>query len=170
MKLTSKESATQQGLVRFFTGEPCKHGHIAERRTRDSYCIACANEVSARWTERNKDQKYAKAAEYRSNNKARINSWHRINRANLKKAAFEAYGNKCACCSETEPDFLTIDHIEGGGIQHRANIKKQFGSIYRWLAARGYPEGFRVLCYNCNCAAGFFGICPHQRKEKFKCE
>jgi hypothetical protein len=26
---------------------------------------------------------------------------------------------KCVCCGETERDFLTLDHINGGGGQHR---------------------------------------------------
>ena len=29
------------------------------------------------------------------------------------------YGNKCACCGETAQAFLTLDHTNGGGRQHR---------------------------------------------------
>ncbi len=54
----------------------------------------------------------------------------------------------CKCCGTTEPDFLTIDHIDGGGNAHR----KQTGASgqYSWIKKNGYPAGFQVLCFNCN--------------------
>ena len=71
---------------------------------------------------------------------------------------------ECACCGETHPEFLSIDHIEGGGRKQRAEIKKQ-GSLafYIWLRNQRFPPGYQVLCHNCNQAKGFYGICPHQR-------
>jgi hypothetical protein len=56
-------------------------------------------------------------------------------------------------------EFLTIDHIKGKGRQHQKKINTQ---ICNWLKRNGYPKGYRVLCYNCNCAIGFFGQCPHK--------
>jgi hypothetical protein len=67
-----------------------------------------------------------------------------------KRKVFEHYGNKCVLCGQDNKDFLTIDHINGGGNEHR----KEVGSnIYYWLVKNDFPEGFRVLCYNCNCIA-----------------
>jgi len=74
----------------------------------------------------------------------------------LKSDVFNHYGNSCACCGETEPPFLTIDHEHGGGNQHlRAK------ALYVWLRQNNYPEGFRTLCMNCNHAMGIYGECPH---------
>jgi len=67
---------------------------------------------------------------------------------------------KCACCGETEIRFLSIDHINGGGIEHRKRIN---GSIYLWLRRNNYPEGYRILCHNCNFSYGLYGNCPHQK-------
>lgn len=68
------------------------------------------------------------------------------------------YGGQCCCCGEARYEFLAIDHLEGGGNQHR----KQIGNkIYRWLRRNNLPEGFQVLCHNCNMAKGFYGQCPH---------
>jgi len=79
-------------------------------------------------------------------------------RRNLRASVIEAYGGKCDCCGETHIEFLVIDHIDGGGRQHR----KSLGSyIYKWLRDQGYPAGFRVLCHNCNCAFAYYGSCPH---------
>ena len=82
---------------------------------------------------------------------------------------------KCQCsgCDETQIEFLTIDHIGGGGNKHRREIKRNqsskrinpSGSIYRWLKKHNYPDGFRVLCYNCNCVRGVYGYCPHETQQ-----
>jgi hypothetical protein len=68
---------------------------------------------------------------------------------------------RCACCGEQHIEFLTIDHINGGGHRHRAKIGRNSAAILRWLQRQGYPEGFAVLCYNCNCAKAYHGRCPH---------
>ena len=72
------------------------------------------------------------------------------------------YGGRCACCGEEIIEFLGIDHINGGGYQHRKQIHGT--SIYSWLKRNNYPEGFRVLCHNCNMALGFYGYCPHKKE------
>ena len=64
----------------------------------------------------------------------------------------------CACCGESTLEFLSLDHIEGGGTQHRRDTKTGGGSFYRLLIRESFPSGFRVLCYNCNLAIGFLDI------------
>lgn len=84
----------------------------------------------------------------------------------LRIKVLEHYGGtppKCACCGESHIEFLVIDHIEGGGTNHRSRMKNQ--SIGLWLRTNSYPKGYRVLCHNCNSAFGFFGYCPHQKGE-----
>lgn len=84
----------------------------------------------------------------------------------IKDDVFNGYGGYiCVCCGEKEKVFLTIDHINGGGIEHRRNISGGAKGIYRWLRKNNYPKGFRVLCYNCNCGRSRNnGICPHEKK------
>lgn len=82
---------------------------------------------------------------------------HRDRRARV----LAAYGGKCQCCGETEPAFLVIDHVEGGGNAHRR--AENFGGspgYYRWLEKNSYPTGFQALCQNCNFAKSHGG-CPH---------
>ena len=84
----------------------------------------------------------------------------------LRDQVFSAYGGYiCACCRETEKAFLTIDHINNDGCKHRKEIGQS--NVYRWLKQNNFPDGFQVLCMNCqwgrkNCG----GICPHQHKEQ----
>jgi len=89
----------------------------------------------------------------------------------LRRDAFNAYGGpQCACCGTLVDEFLTMDHIEGGGAAHRAELrgnKNQSGGggikLYLWMKRMGYPPGFQVLCMNCNFTKGKYGVCPHQR-------
>lgn len=82
----------------------------------------------------------------------------------LKKQILLAYGRTCACCSEDNPVFLCIDHIEGGGNQHKRLLFGRYPSggyrFYQWLKREGFPSGFRVLCWNCNHGMRMGG-CPH---------
>ena len=80
----------------------------------------------------------------------------------LKLEVYEAYGGAtCKCCKETTECFLTIDHINNDGAEHRKQIGRT--SILRWLKQNNYPDGFQVLCFNCNLGRRLNGgICPHQ--------
>jgi hypothetical protein len=77
----------------------------------------------------------------------------------LKQDIIAHYGNKCVCCSEDKLKFLTIDHINQNGAEHRKTLDI---NIYNWLKQNNYPkDNFRVLCWNCNFSFGHFGYCPH---------
>lgn len=69
----------------------------------------------------------------------------------------------CSCCGETEIKFLAIDHVDGGGTIHRKAIGTS--NMCYWIKKNGFPEGFQILCHNCNMAKGFYGICPHKLSE-----
>lgn len=87
-----------------------------------------------------------------------------LSRRRRRDAVLKVYGGYCQCCGETQYEFLAIDHIEGGGMNHRRALRSQ--NIYPWLIKNNYPEGFQVLCHNCNLAKGFYGACPHQAMVK----
>ena len=87
-------------------------------------------------------------------------AWNR-----LRQEMLSAYGRECACCGESEEAFLTLEHMNGDGSQHRKEVGGGSNS-YRDLKRRGWPQdGFCVLCMNCNWAKRRSGICPHQRKK-----
>lgn len=85
----------------------------------------------------------------------------------VREQAIRAYGDKCACCGETEFGFFTIDHVENNGGVHRKEIGVSAGTaFYQWLIRNKFPAGFQVLCMNCNAAKQWWGECPHQTKRK----
>jgi hypothetical protein len=42
----SREEAIIQGLERYFSGEPCKYGHIAEREVERGLCVECRVDIA----------------------------------------------------------------------------------------------------------------------------
>lgn len=109
-----------------------------------------------------------KKQELRVKNTDDWNKYYRnYHKEKLKKAAIYHYSHGtmcCTCCGESHIEFLTIDHINGGGRKHR--IEEKINSIYQYLKNKNYPEGYQILCFNCNCSKGFFGYCPHQLEKK----
>ena len=85
-----------------------------------------------------------------------------VSRQKARQETIIYYGGKCECCGEDRIGFLTIDHINGGGNAHRRSLKKQGAEFCKWLIKQGFPEGYRVLCFNCNCAIYIYGTCPHK--------
>ena len=82
----------------------------------------------------------------------------------VKTEMISAYGGKCACCGETAYEFLTIDHINGGGSKARRQGGPVGNYLYLWLKRHGWPkDNYRLLCMNCNFAMGIFGGCPHEK-------
>lgn len=79
-----------------------------------------------------------------------------------KALVLAAYGDVCACCGESLPMLLTIDHVNNNGSAHRKEMGNS-SRVYDWLIKSGFPEGFQVLCWNCNIGKHMNGgtHCPH---------
>ena len=122
------------------------------RKNNPDLCVKC-NQPKTRhklWCEQSKE-------------KARISMLSEIKR--LRSQVIDGYGGKCDCCGEYIEEFLTIDHIYG-----RKEGEKRPGysgwPLYRRLRQMGFPrDGYRLLCYNCNCSRGHRGYCPHELED-----
>ena len=94
-------------------------------------------------------------------NRDRNRELARLSWAKLRQEILAAYGGKCVCCGESTPEFLSVDHIAGGGWAERK--AKGPNRVYRDIRRDGFPPIYQLLCHNCNQAKGFYGTCPHQR-------
>ena len=97
------------------------------------------------------------------------NDEKRHKRAEIRRRAkvIEHYNNKCACvkCPETKIQFLTIDHINNDGKQHRKEIGISRGGdqFYKWIIKNNFPKFLQLLCWNCNLGKEHNnGVCPHE--------
>jgi len=133
-----------------------KHNWYVENREKVS-------QQRKEWKAKNPEKQKQYRDKYYANNRGVINEYAKLRLRELRKEAIEYYSNgsnSCSCCGENHLEFLAIDHIDGGGNTLR-KIEKNHGST-RWFKANNYPEGFRVLCHNCNMSLGSWGYCPHQ--------
>lgn len=121
---------------------------------------------SLKWAKAHRESCREKVKKYKERHPDKVKEWGIKSKQKLKTKALILYGGtppKCACCGEKEIDFLTMDHINGGGNKHR-KTESNPTNIYQWLKSNEYPQGFRVLCMNCNWAIGVHGLCPHQKR------
>jgi len=82
----------------------------------------------------------------------------------------------CNCCGENfDEDFLAVDHIRGRREMDSepALVKLGYSSklvgkmLQSWIMKNNFPEGFQILCANCNTAKGMRknnNQCPHEKK------
>jgi hypothetical protein len=89
----------------------------------------------------------------KENNKSRLRRF--------KMMVFEHYGKHCVCCKETIEEFLTIDHINKNGKEHRESVGSG-AAFYKWIVDNNYPSDLRILCMNCNYGERRRACCPHQ--------
>lgn len=139
-----RAKALANGEVRYFTGRPCKNGHIEERFAKSGECIVCAALRCKRFQENNKEKhveywaksysKHAKkkrayAKAYRESNVEKIKeaskSYKQKNRPKLSRLQIEREQKiKQACPSwVTKEDKKWMDEIYKASKQ----IKDQYG-------------------------------------------
>ena len=69
-------------------------------------------------------------------------------------------------------EFLTIDHIlprnemakDPEMIKIGYVIERKAGPLCEWVIKHNFPQGFQILCWNCNFAKGQSkdNKCPHE--------
>ena len=113
--------------------------------------------------------------EWRKNNREKSHASSKRSYDKARLIALQYYGGtppKCACCGESIIEFLTIDHIDGKGAEHRRQIEKEYGwklggnQLIFWLKRNDYPKGFQVMCANCNFGKRVGTECPHVKYRK----
>lgn len=88
---------------------------------------------------------------YKQNNRETYNAYQRRWNKQKKEEAHAAYGGVCSCCGETNPFFLTLDHLQNDG--HKARVTDTYSvSIYAWAKKNNWPDTLALRCFNCNCA------------------
>jgi hypothetical protein len=115
-----------------------------------------------RYRAENSEKKRASSRASWAKHRERRTQGLRARWAKLRGEILRRYGGDppcCACCGESAPGFLALDHPDNDGAVHRKTVG--YGRVYWELRKLGFPDGYRVLCHNCNCAIGFYGACPH---------
>jgi hypothetical protein len=144
------------------------------------YCDQCRQIMkkvySAEWSKRNPRRRRYITKKAEDKDPERTRQLRRFNfyrwKENNAARVLEHYSNgspACACCGESERDFLAVDHIDGHGNEHRRKIfgyVQGGGRFYSWLIRQGFPRGFQILCFNCNMSKAKHGTCVHRVKPE----
>lgn len=90
---------------------------------------------------------------------------YKTRRDENKKMVIEHYGSKCVCCGENNISFLSMDHINNDGREHRKQVGEG-ANFYKWILDNNFPQDIlQVLCFNCNFSKYLNnGTCVHQQK------
>jgi hypothetical protein len=94
VKIISKEEAIKQGLKKYFTGVPCKNGHIAERFCYEDRCDMCKKKKDSRWRKNNLEKVKECKKDYYKNNVEKIkekSKEYRKNNSEKIKEYFKEY-------------------------------------------------------------------------------
>jgi hypothetical protein len=99
----------------------------------------------------NKDKRNKKKKEYYYKNQYERQQYQLNKHRQTRLEVISHYSDgsmKCDKCGENHLEFLEIDHINGGGRKHRRD--ENINNIYSYLKSHNFPDGYKVLCANCN--------------------
>jgi hypothetical protein len=137
-RIISRAEARASGLVRYFTGRRCKHGHVAEREVSSGSCLPCHRKAVKERRQRDPDKARARERACYQINRLVRRAYHREKqriRSGLPTPT-RPCPEVCEYCGENPGKkslHLDHDHVTG--------------------AFRGW------LCIKCNLAFGKFGDC-----------
>lgn len=83
----------------------------------------------------------------------------RNRRLQYRREMLAEYGGKCACCGESDPRKLTMDHIDGSGHLHRKGPRRERKGyiVAVELRRQGWPKAnYQLLCWSCNSVKHFY--------------
>jgi hypothetical protein len=125
------------------------------------------NQQRAReWRLHNREQACIKSKEWAGKHEEEMKIYARERARRIRLEVLQHYGGNppiCACCGENIIQFLALDHH--GAIKQKGRLRAGTG-LFEFLRRNNFPEGYRVLCHNCNQAIGSYGVCPHQTPKQ----
>ena len=88
MNLISPKEAKENNIKFYFTGNPCRNGHVANRYTSDGGCESCRKGSQVRYYKESPEKRKAAVARYKDKNKERVKEiskiWHGKNIEKIK--------------------------------------------------------------------------------------
>jgi hypothetical protein len=143
MNISERYHAKNRGDVRYFTGKPCKNGHVAERYTSTGRCVDCHKEYysgNSHWNDLKASHKRINKAKYAE---------HEAHRRAAKKLATPSWYDKKKCILVYEErDRMT----ETTGVQHHVDHIYPLQSD--WVCGLHVHENLQVLTGPDNASKG----------------
>lgn len=123
-----------------------------------SQCKVCISDGVKRYAQTEKGKKIRKESikRYKKNHPDRVRKQENKRRKDRRLQVLEHYScspPKCVMCGFDDIRALQIDHINGNGRDHRRQLGRRAGGsdiIIDFIIKNNYPDGFQILCANCN--------------------
>ena len=130
---TTRKEAKKTGSKYYFTGQPCKHGHIAARKTKGA-CVEC---LKVEWTKGNKTRAdYFCEYNRREDVKDRKNEWYQENR----KAVIEAAATRPAHVLREYRNAWKVNNKTQIRADTKARRRKHREATPTWLTRKQKSE------------------------------
>lgn len=169
-----RKEAKLIGAKKYFTNIPCKHGHIAEKYTRNGGCIICSmtssekkkiNHRNWRRKEENKLKLSRYSRNWRINNLNRAQTNSKIRRKNNKDKICMHAQNRRAISKGAEGYYIENDVKKLFHDQHESCIicGRLFSEILKYTidhiiplskGGSNWPCNIQLLCGSCNYSKG----------------
>lgn len=165
MEVINRKEAKEQGLSKYFTGKPCKHGHISSRTTVNGICDKCTalyqhNNLdkkrirAKRYYDKNSDKCRESSRIYRIENPERVKQYNRkYSKENL--AYFNEYSNRRYILKMNRiPKWADLNKIkeiyaEASHISQETGIKHHVDHYYplqgKLVSGLHVPENLRII-------------------------
>lgn len=101
--IKNRNQALMDGDVKFFTGVPCRKGHISERYTKHNSCVECANTRATQRYLENKDEILIKQ-------RIRSKEYYNANKEIYSKQQKARCLNRVGCKSKENQLFYAAKH------------------------------------------------------------
>lgn len=146
----SAKEARVAGIKQYFTGEPCKNGHVVPRQTSNGKCTECRRIEFLNWRKANPEKMAEAKRTWRSRNPEKVKqgwaSWYAANR--------ESNIQKCIEYNKINADKLRVRRLQ----LYAENREKYRGDAREWKRRnrtrlreyakryrRANPERIRVI-------------------------
>jgi 5-methylcytosine-specific restriction endonuclease McrA len=165
---TPRQAAMADGLTQYFTGKPCKHGHVAKRNTIKGDCVACHKVVHDRWLAENPGKNTLYTKRWISKQDGYHRTWYAANSDKRRQAASEykkanrhlgrvQEHNRRARVNNAE-GFHTADDIAEITARQKGRCacckKRRKLTVDHIIAlingGSNWPRNIQMLCKSCN--------------------
>jgi hypothetical protein len=152
LPLISRSEARDIGMKRYFTGEPCKSGHVAPKYVKSNNCVICLAEKALAWQKMMYAEHGDAYRQHKRDNLKKDPLGHifRGTRSRALKRGIEFsicktdlnLQDECPCCRQKM-------EVKAGPIKKGADPRSP--SIDRIDNSKGYVVGnVAIICWRCN--------------------
>jgi hypothetical protein len=124
MEIVSREAAQEARQTKYFTGLPCKHGHIAERLVSNGVCLECKRIWrAAYYAERGEEENRNRAAYYAKHKDDELARKSRYNGAKRDKRTATENKRRSVKMSRVPSWFGEFDQLVEDEAYHLAKLR-----------------------------------------------